>query len=557
MQHDEFNTGSSGRPSVIRTYCVVLPVVLVTLWIGTAIVLEAWKADRTRGQPGVPDPLTRDEYLYREERLGIPNISFAPLRKAARWLFYCQPELSLDVGSAGGVHSAGDERFASWYLSPQQQILEYLIYSIIFVASIVGGVMRGHWTLRAPARDKTAKMNLIELLNATITTLLALGAICYKSATAMLARREGISSSADVLATWFLLQPCHVFCIALAVIYWSRRWKGSIYFFNLYLHLMWGVALALVFAEMEEYYKRQYPLEIFHFYLDHWVLVIAPFVLIALRTYPVFKPRLWFCYSFAAAFHSCILQPLHFVLLVQINYQTHPPGGPLRHFGKLYRPVQYIFCWLLTYLFSQCIIPAWVSFCEAHIWPRLGRFQQSEGLLSQGGTAGEVTRQLSWVKDANAVGKRGVTPLIAAIETEDDEIIAVMLESKKVDVNVRDKEMGLPPIVHAVRHGGGAVLPLMKKGADLKAADDGGDNVAHWACRLNEPSVVTMLGRADPSVFAAVDGEGNTPLHVALIEGQQEAAFAVLSAESGLLEALDFNKKNDLGDTPLLLAVKG
>ncbi|KAF4714871.1 hypothetical protein FOZ63_026726, partial [Perkinsus olseni] len=476
MQHDEFNTGSSGRPSVIRTYCVVLPVVLVTLWIGTAIVLEAWKADRTRGQPGVPDPLTRDEYLYREERLGIPNISFAPLRIAARWLFYCQPELSLEVGSAGGVHSAGDERFASWYLSPQQQILEYLIYSIIFVASIVGGVMRGHWTLRAPARDKTAKMkfsveprinrglvtleasgdenrtltfrgsygllverefgsaldeDLIELLNAIITTLLALGAICYKSATAMLARREGVSSSsADVLATWFLLQPCHVFCIALAVIYWSRRWKVSIYFFNLYLHLMWGVALALVFAEMEEYYKRQYPLEIFHFYLDHWVLVIAPFVLIALRTYPVFKPRLWFCYSFAAAFHSCILQPLHFVLLVQINYQTHPPGGPLRHFGKLYRPVQYIFCWLLTYLFSQCIIPAWVSFCEAHIWPRLGRFQQSEGSLVKesepvngrvdkksfmsatvdslvktilkGGTAGEVTRQLSWVKDANA-----------------------------------------------------------------------------------------------------------------------------------------------------------
>ncbi|KAF4716497.1 hypothetical protein FOZ62_001539, partial [Perkinsus olseni] len=166
MQHDEFNTGSSGRPSVIRTYCVVLPVVLVTLWIGTAIVLEAWKADRTRGQPGVPVPLTRDEYIYREERLGMPNISFAPLRKAARWLFYCQPELSLDVGSAGGVHSAGDERFASWYLSPQQQILEYLIYSIIFVASIVGGVMRGHWTLRAPARDKSSKMNLIELLNA-------------------------------------------------------------------------------------------------------------------------------------------------------------------------------------------------------------------------------------------------------------------------------------------------------------------------------------------------------------------------------------------------------
>ncbi|KAF4702124.1 hypothetical protein FOZ62_030204 [Perkinsus olseni] len=177
--------------------------------------------------------------------------------------------------------------------------------------------------------------------------------------------------------------------------------------------------------------------------------------------------------------------------------------------------------------------------------------------ILKGGTAGEVTRQLSWVKDANAVGKRAVTPLIAAIETEEDEvlaregllspisagfaalgfsdtlfetggfleataaasisvlaffmqIIAVMLDSKKVDVNARDKEMGLPPIVHAVRHGGGALLSLMKKGADLKATDDGGDNVAHWACRLNEPSVVTMLGKADPSIFAAVDGEGST-----------------------------------------------
>lgn len=44
-------------------------------------------------------------------------------------------------------------------------------------------------------------------------------------------------------------------------------------------------------------------------------------------------------------------------------------------------------------------------------------------ILKSGSSAGEVTRQLSWVKDANAVGKRGVTPLIAAIESEDDEVM--------------------------------------------------------------------------------------------------------------------------------------
>lgn len=40
-----------------------------------------------------------------------------------------------------------------------------------------------------------------------------------------------------------------------------------------------------------------------------------------------------------------------------------------------------------------------------------------------------------------------------------------------------------PQQVHAVRHGGGALLPLIKKGADLKVTDEAGDNVAHWACR--------------------------------------------------------------------------
>ncbi|EER02192.1 conserved hypothetical protein [Perkinsus marinus ATCC 50983] len=178
-------------------------------------------------------------------------------------------------------------------------------------------------------------------------------------------------------------------------------------------------------------------------------------------------------------------------------------------------------------------------------------------ILKGGSSAGEVTRQLSWVEDANAVGKRGVTPLIAAIESEDDEIISVLLDSKKVDVNVRDAVMVLPPIVHAVRHGGGALLPLIKRGADLKVADEAGDNVAHWACRLNEPSAVTLLGKSSPSIFTATDDEGNTPLHVALLEGQQEAAFAVLDPDLGLVEVLDLNSKNDLGETPLVLAVKG
>ncbi|EER00351.1 hypothetical protein Pmar_PMAR026103, partial [Perkinsus marinus ATCC 50983] len=337
MQHQNTEKGDERwRPySFIWTYCIVLPVVLMTLWLITAMVLEAWRADRTRGQAGVPAPLAPEDYLRREEELGITSISFAPLRTAARWLFYCQPELSLEVASVdGGAHSSGDERFASWFLTPSTQLLGYFTYSIVFVTSIVGGLMRGKWVLRVPARDNTAKMNRIELLNAVVTSLLAFGVIAYKTATAALARREG-STSADVLANWFLLQPCHVFCIGLGVIYWSRRWKVSIYFFNVYLHLMWGVALALVFAEMEEYNKRGYPLETFHFYLEHWVLVLAPFILIAMRT-----------------------------STIRLIPQEALYGTLLR---SLYR---YVFCWLLTYLFSRCIIPAWVAFCERYIWSR-------------------------------------------------------------------------------------------------------------------------------------------------------------------------------------------
>lgn len=65
------------------------------------------------------------------------------------------------------------------------------------------------------------------MLNAVVTSLLAFGVIAYKTATAALARREG-STSADVLANWFLLQPCHVrgscdseFTMGLGVLHWA------------------------------------------------------------------------------------------------------------------------------------------------------------------------------------------------------------------------------------------------------------------------------------------------------------------------------------------------
>ncbi|KAF4647234.1 hypothetical protein FOZ61_004454, partial [Perkinsus olseni] len=92
------------------------------------------------------DKLSQDAYLDREKKLGMPDIGFGPLRSASRWLFYCQPELSLEVGSTGEIHSWGDERFSSWYLPPQQQLIGYFIFSSIGLSMFISGLLRADST---------------------------------------------------------------------------------------------------------------------------------------------------------------------------------------------------------------------------------------------------------------------------------------------------------------------------------------------------------------------------------------------------------------------------
>ena len=87
------------------------------------------------------------------------------------------------------------------------------------------------------------------------------------------------------------------------------------------------------------------------------------------------------------------------------------------------------------------------------------------------------------------------------------------------------------------------------------AKDEHGNTALHWACYHGYVSVVRALITSLPELFVA-NTDGNTPLHIAIMQQREAVATFLLSTDSVATGHLDLSITNAYGNTPLLLACK-
>ena len=175
-----------------------------------------------------------------------------------------------------------------------------------------------------------------------------------------------------------------------------------------------------------------------------------------------------------------------------------------------------------------------------HLAARDGHIEVARALLQAGA-------------NARKSNNRGKTPLHYASENGTIKIVRALLEAGAgADVRKRD-ENGYSPISHASFGKHFEVFrALVEAGGDVNKLDSGGWTALHEASRgdLTEGVRYLCVERGADVNKSATDGHGNTPLTLASLDGEVEAARVLLEAGA------DANKRTSDGETPLYLALE-
>ncbi|KAL7748047.1 hypothetical protein RI367_006593 [Sorochytrium milnesiophthora] len=239
--------------------------------------------------------------------------------------------------------------WASWFLSPQQHITEFLVYNTVFPIALILLFRRLSRALSANpvAHNKPASSTLSD---STRNSVLLIAASYAYTANDKLQRETA----------WFLLQPCHVSCVALcALLMAPRSWRHRNLLFNVYLNLQWGAVVALLNPDLRGYDTF---LGVFNFFFEHILILLVPFYhIIVTREFtllPASSTLCLFSFGVLALYHSVLLEVTCLATGHNLNYMFYPPPGPLASFGTLYRPVMFVSCIGFTFIMRYGIIEA-------------------------------------------------------------------------------------------------------------------------------------------------------------------------------------------------------
>ena len=195
--------------------------------------------------------------------------------------------------------------------------------------------------------------------------------------------------------------------------------------------------------------------------------------------------------------------------------------------------------------------------------------------------ADKIRAQASQGANLNQQDINGDTPLHWAIEATRPEMVKLLLELGAA-ADIPDS-VGRTPLFRAAEMGQTEVVGwLLDAGANPRSLNHTQQTPLHMACLYNRPQVVDLLLKkgADPNAIERIsrrapahdactygstrclellikanarldvlDTDGNTPLHLAGLDGAQMCAETLLRAH------LDPNQPNDSQETPLMLAI--
>jgi len=223
--------------------------------------------------------------------------------------------------------------FSTWYISPEQTILEVAFVSAIILYSFYGisqGIYLKGWDyVPVESRDK------VDMLDEGIKYLTAVEAAVL----------VGVKLKRNRAA--FLLQPCNIWIVLLAYLGFQRDAVGA-WLFNFYLHTMWGSWLGMLAADLRDYQSLP---EIVLFFLVHITLIALPFYHLTRGNFPVYPQDPVGTYGVLLAVHWWCYLPFSIVSGWHIQYMTHPPSQLKKH-GGLYRMVGLIGYFIFTLITS-------------------------------------------------------------------------------------------------------------------------------------------------------------------------------------------------------------
>ncbi|CDJ57168.1 ankyrin repeat-containing protein, putative [Eimeria maxima] len=146
----------------------------------------------------------------------------------------------------------------------------------------------------------------------------------------------------------------------------------------------------------------------------------------------------------------------------------------------------------------------------------------------QKGDEDTVRRLLTEGADPSALNKKGLSALHVAAREGDSFVLTAILESPAIFINSPDRDNGFTALLHAISGCQGDPATVRQT--------------------LGQTDVVALLlGRGVPR--EAVNAYGDTPLHLALKEGNEDTALMLLQ------RGADPNTKDAGGSTPLHLAI--
>lgn len=183
------------------------------------------------------------------------------------------------------------------------------------------------------------------------------------------------------------------------------------------------------------------------------------------------------------------------------------------------------------------------------------------------GNAAEVQRLLALGTDIDAKGHHGITPLMNAIATEQDDVVEALIGAG-ADIDVQD-ETGHTPLMRATLFGTTRALRLLlEAGADVDAKSFSGDTALTLAISRANYDAAHLLLDHGADVHSR-DKDGATPLLVATDMFVHRGAASltgnrhheVPTEDVRLVERLidlgaDLDARNDAGWTPLRVAAE-
>ena len=129
--------------------------------------------------------------------------------------------------------------------------------------------------------------------------------------------------------------------------------------------------------------------------------------------------------------------------------------------------------------------------------------------------------------DVNAPGKNGTFPLHDVIESGSMDIVN-MLFSHGAYINAFEPYYYQTPLMWACQSGAFEIVrSYLLQGANVAAKDANSWTAVHYATYSNSQEIFDELRTADAN-FDTVNSEGNTPLHVAVLNQSVQFVRALL-----------------------------